>query len=185
MLSKLKYTGVSTENLLEIYRLFIRSKAEYRSALWHSGLTLEQENRIENIQKSSLKIILQEMFISYDIALEISGLSKLSERRQAHCVIFAKRCLRNPQTTKMFPLNPDAILNLRHTEKYKVNFAHTENYKKSAVPFCQRLLNQDCINQEQKKRIRREQQQARAKEQERAGRQEEQEDGRARRREGL
>ena len=94
------------------------------------------------------------MFISYDIALEISGLSKLSERRQAHCLTFAKRCLRNQQTARMFPLNPEALqnLNLRHTEKYKVNFSHTENYKKSAVPFCQRLLNQDCINQKQKER---------------------------------
>ena len=39
MLSKLKYTGVSIEDLLDIYKLFIRSKAEYMSALWHSGLT--------------------------------------------------------------------------------------------------------------------------------------------------
>ena len=59
MLSKLKYTGVSTEDLLDIYKLFIRSKAEYMSALWHSGLTQEEEQKIENIQKSSLKIILQ------------------------------------------------------------------------------------------------------------------------------
>jgi hypothetical protein len=174
MLSKLKYTGVSTENLLEIYRLFIRSKAEYMSALWHSGLTLEPENRIENIQKTSLKIILQEMFINYDVALEISGLSRLSQRRQAHCVTFAKRCLRNKQTAKMFPLNPDALLDLRHTEKYKVNFARTENYKSSAVPYCQRLLNKDNIDQKEKEQARREQQQDRAREQEKAGRQEEQ-----------
>ena len=82
----------------------------------------------------------------------------------------------------MFPLNPEALHNpnLRHTEKYKVNFSHTENYKKSAVPFCQRLLNQDCIDQEQKERTRREQQQASAREQERASRQEEHEEGRAR-----
>ena len=43
MLSKLKYTGVSIEDLLDIYKLFIRSKAEYMSALWHSGLTLEED----------------------------------------------------------------------------------------------------------------------------------------------
>ena len=108
MLSKWKYTRVLIEDLLEIYRLFIRSKAEYMSALWHSGLTQEEENKIKNIQKSSLKIILQDMFINYDIALEISGLSKLSVSRQAHCLSFAKRCLRNKQTAWMFPLNPVA-----------------------------------------------------------------------------
>ena len=178
MLSKLKYTGVSTEDLLEIYRLFIRSKAEYMSALWHSGLTQEQTNKIENIQKSSLKIILQEMYIDYDIALEISGLSRLSLRRQTHCLTFAKRCLRNKQTAQMFPLNPDALYDLRNTDKFQVNFAHTENYKNSAVPYCQRLLNQDAADQKEKE-------QARAREQEWAGRQEEQEEGRARRREGF
>ena len=85
----------------------------------------------------------------------------------------------------MFPLNPDALYDLRNTDKFQVNFAHTENYKKSAVPYCQRLLNQDAADQKEKEQARREQQQARAREQERAGRQEEQEEGRARRREGF
>ena len=124
------------------------------------------------------------MFINYDIALEISGLSKLSVRHQAHCLSFAKRCLRNKQTARMFPLNPVASLDLRHTEKFQVNFAHTENYKNSTVPYCQRLLNRDYIDQKEKEQARKEQQQARAREQERARRQEEQEEGRAMRREG-
>ena len=55
MLSKLKYTGVSIEDLLEIYKLFIHSKAEYMSALWHSRLTQEEENKIENIKKVKFK----------------------------------------------------------------------------------------------------------------------------------
>ena len=125
------------------------------------------------------------MYINYDIALEISGLSRLSLRRKNHCLIFAKRCLRNKKTAQMFPLNQDASYDTRHTEKFQVNFSHTENYKNSAVPYCQRLLNQDAADQKEKEQARREQQQARAREQERARRQEEQEEGRARRREGL
>ena len=35
------------------------------------------------------------------------------------------------------------MLDLRNTEKYAVNFARTENYQNSAVPYCQRLLNAD------------------------------------------
>ena len=146
-----KYTGVSIEDLLNIYKLFIRSKAEYMSALWHSGLTLEEDRKIENIQKSSLKIILQEMFIDYDTALEICALQKLSQRRLSHCLSFAKRCLKNKQTSTMFPINPDLPLPLRHPEKFQVNFAHTENYKNSTVPFCQRLLNKDFWEQERKR----------------------------------
>ena len=51
MLSKLKYTGVSTKDLLEIYSLFIRSRAEYMSVVWHSSLTLIEDKKIENIQR--------------------------------------------------------------------------------------------------------------------------------------
>ena len=142
MLSKLKYTGVSIEDMLNIYNLFIRSKAEYMSALWHIGLTQEEDQKIENIQKYSLKIILQEMFIDYDTALEICALQKLSQRRQSHCLSFVKG---------MFPLNPKVPLNLRYTEKYEVNFAHTKNYKNSTLPHCQCLLNRDYLDKEIKR----------------------------------
>ena len=65
MLSKLKYTGVSTIDMLEIYSLFIRSRAEYMSVVWHSSLTCIEEKKIENIQKTSLKIILGENYDNY------------------------------------------------------------------------------------------------------------------------
>ena len=41
MLTKLKYIGVSIEDLLDIYILHIRSVLEYCSVVWHSRLTLE------------------------------------------------------------------------------------------------------------------------------------------------
>ena len=43
----------------------------------------------------------------------------------------------------MFPLSHEHDQNVRNREKFKVNFAHTETYRQSAVPYCQRLLNQD------------------------------------------
>ena len=54
MLTKLKYVGFSIEDLLEIYCLFIRSTAEYCSAVFASSLTLEQEQKLTNIEKTSL-----------------------------------------------------------------------------------------------------------------------------------
>ena len=54
----------------------------------------------------------------------------------------------------MFPLNIQGPLNLRNTEKYVVNFARTENYRNSAVPYCQRLLNEDYRRTEDKARMR-------------------------------
>jgi hypothetical protein len=86
MLSKLRYVGVSTEDLLEIYTLFIRSRAEYLSVVWHSSLTAQQTNKIENIQKTNLKIILGDNFIDYPAALEMTALEELSIRRQKRCL---------------------------------------------------------------------------------------------------
>ena len=143
MLTKLKYVGVNTEDLLEIYTLFIRSRAEYVSVVWHSSLTVEQTNKIENIQKTSLKVILGQDYIDYPTALEWTGLLELSVRRQNRCLAFAKSSLKYPVGAKMFLPNPEHGQDIRNPERFKVNFAHTETYRRSAVPFCQRLLNQD------------------------------------------
>ena len=169
MLTKLKYVGVCTDDLLEIYRLFIRNKAEFMSVLWHSSLNSDQEKKIENIQKVCLKVVLQEMYINYEMALEITSFEKLSFRRNSRCLSFAKRCLSNKQTSGMFPLNPEFVQKpsyLRNTEKFQVNFAHTSNYQNSAVPHCQRLLNEDFQKEQEMRKDKEEMRRARARNQE-------------------
>ena len=143
MLTKLKYVGVSTEDLIEIYTLFIRSRAEYVSVVWHSSLTVDQTRKIENIQKTSLKIILGQDYIDYPTALEWCGLTELSVRRQNRCLAYAKTSLKYPVGQRMFPVNHQNDQNVRTREQFKVNFAHTEGYRQSAVPYCQPLLNED------------------------------------------
>ena len=56
----------------------------------------------------------------------------------------------------MFPLNQENHQDLRQPEKYTVNFASTENYRRSTVPFCQRLLNRAHKEEEERRRERRE-----------------------------
>ena len=144
IISKLKYVGVKTDDLLTIYKLFIRSLTEYCSVLFHSSLTLQQSNKIENIQKTCLKIILAENYISYTAALEMCDLTQLYDRREARCLKFSLRCLNHPQNSKLFPvtdIDPGHINSVRKREKFKVNKATTEQYRKSALPYCQRILN--------------------------------------------
>ena len=57
----------------------------------------------------------------------------------------------------MFPLAPESVHNIRHTEKYSVNFARTENYRNSAIPYCQRLLNEDYKQEEERRELARHQ----------------------------
>ena len=97
MIIKLNYAGVSKEDLLEIYVLFIRSITEYCSVAFHSSLTVEQNNKLEQIQKVCLKIIIGEMYVSYSAALEMSGLKLSSERRKDRCLDFAEKCSRHPK----------------------------------------------------------------------------------------
>ena len=143
MITKLKYVGVKIEDLIDIYILFIRSVTEYCSVAFHSSLTLEQSNKLETIQKTSLKVILGEMYISYSSALEMCGLESLYDRRQKRCIDNALKSVKNSRTRKMFPLNQiEHGPNIREKEIFKVNFARTEQYRKSAIPHCQRLLNE-------------------------------------------
>ena len=82
MLSKLKHVGTSTEDLIDIYVLFIRSCAKYCSVAFHSSLTKNQALDIERIQKTSLRIILSEMYVDYPIALEMCNLKPLFVMRE-------------------------------------------------------------------------------------------------------
>ena len=146
MLTKLKYVGACTEDLIDIYALFIRSCAEYCSVAFHSSLTQDQIRDIERIQKTSLKIILADKYVDYSSALEMCNLKPLFERREKKCLDFALRCVKHPKNSRIFPLNPNLTNKshgVRSRELFKVNFSRTENYKNSAIPYCQRLLNQN------------------------------------------
>ena len=145
MITKLKYAGVSTEDLIEIYILFIRSIAEYCSVAFHSSLTIENSAKLEQIQKTCLKVILGDMYISYSVALEMCGLKSLSDRRTDRCLKFAQKCVKHPKLSRLFPYRDDDGTNqhdIRNKEVFEVNFASTNTYKISAIPYCQRLLNE-------------------------------------------
>ena len=146
MLTKLKYVGVPTEDLLDIYILFIRSVTEYCAVVFHSSLTLQQSQKIEKIQKTSLKVILGDMYVSYAAALEMCGLDSLSDRREQRCLEFSLKSVKHPKNGRLFPLNPSTNQHfIRQKEVFQVNFAKTDEYKKSAIPYCQRLLNKHLL----------------------------------------
>ena len=142
MLTKVKYVGCSIEDLIVIYCLFIRSKPEYCSVTFHSTLTKKLSDKIEAIQKTCLKVILNENYVSYEAALEMCGLQTLHIRREHRSLQFALKCTKHKTNKKIFPLNPSTDTHLmRHREKFKVNRSRTEVYKNSAVPYLQRRLN--------------------------------------------
>ena len=142
LLSKLKYGGVHTEDLITIYSLHIRSVTEYCSTTFHSSLSQRLSNKLEAIQKTCLWVILGEMFIDYNSALEMCALKSLYKRREDRSLSFAIKCTKHETNKSMFPLNPSQDTHtVRHREKYLVNKSHTAKYMKSTIPYLQRRLN--------------------------------------------
>ena len=130
------------EELKNIYILFIRSILEQSCVLWHSSLTLEDSNNLERVQKSSLRIILQEDYEDYEKSLQQVNLQSLYERRISLCENFATNTARHERLHTLFPHNYNNPLSkTRNPEKYHVNMALTERYKSSSIPYMQRLLN--------------------------------------------
>ena len=144
MLTKLKYSGASIEDLLHIYKQFVRGKLEYSSVVWHSSLTEKQSKSLERCQSVALKIILNESYVSYDAACEMTGLEKLYDRRSSRCLDFGLKSVKHPQNSRFFPQNvlDENQVNLRNREPFHVNFARTSQYKNSAIPYIQRRLNE-------------------------------------------
>ena len=89
-----------------------------------------------------MKIILQENYIEYEEALNQLDLEKLYERREQLCLKFALKCIKNPKTQNMFPVNKNSQnIPIREREKYQVQFARTARLQNSAIIHMQNMLN--------------------------------------------
>ena len=124
MLTKLKYVGVNTEDLIDIYVLYIRSITEYCSVAFHSSLTIEQSNKLERIQKVCLRVILGEMHVNYDAAMEMCGLDTLFSRRVKKCLSFSLKSVKHQRNNRLFPLNKQTYgQDCKPREMFHVNWA--------------------------------------------------------------
>ena len=61
---------------------------------------------------------------------------------------FAKNSLKYPVGQALFPENHEHAQNVKTQERFVVNFANTESFKRSAVPYCQNLMNADLKTRE-------------------------------------
>ena len=129
-------------DLKRIYILQVRSKLEQSAVLWHSGITKECSHKLERVQKSALKLILGSAYTNYSDALSVMKLQSLEKRRESLCLKFAKKCLKVEKFKSMFPKkNTLHTMQKRYSDRFKVKDTFTERYKRSAIPYMQKLLN--------------------------------------------
>ena len=85
----------------------------------------------------------------------MTGLQTLHERREERCLNFSLKCIKHSENSRFFPLNPsiENDMDVRERENFHVNFARTEDYKQSAIPHCQRLLNSYFENKQLPKNV--------------------------------
>ena len=134
---------VFEEDLIHLYKQIVRKKLEFSFVVWHSSLTAKQSKSLERCQAVALKKTLNESFVSYEAACEMSGFEKLSTRRSNRCLDFGLKSLRHSQNSCISPLNAGTENQpvVRNREPYIVNFARTAQYKNSAIPYIQRSFN--------------------------------------------
>ena len=107
MLNKLKQFGFNENELLTAWKVMVRPVMEYAAPLWHSGLSSGDTQKLENLQKRALAIVLGTVYIdnrryfkvhnigvNNKTALEHCNLESLEDRRvKTHIEI----CIRNSQ----------------------------------------------------------------------------------------
>ena len=130
------------QDLIVIYKMYIRSKLEQSASVWHSSLSKCNENDLERVQKSALKVILKDKYSDYKNALKNLNIESLCERRELLCLKFAKKGLKLENFKRMFPIQvSNHLMDKRVSNKLKVNSAKTERYFRSSIPYMQRKLN--------------------------------------------
>ena len=136
----------NNQDLVYLYKTFIRSVLEYSAVVWHSSLSQKNISDIERVQKSALKVILKENYKDYDSALTQLHLESLAKRREFLCLRFAKKSLKLENFKKMFPLNKKLhSMKQRKQRAFHVNHANSKRYAKSSIPYMQHLLNQEHV----------------------------------------
>ena len=89
-------------------------------------------------------MVFKEKFKNYENTQIILNLYSLEQRRNLLYLKFAKNGLKNKNLNDLFPTNnKEHKMNTRSNEKFKVQFANTERFKKSSIITMQKMLNED------------------------------------------
>ena len=142
ILRRLKMHGAGPDDLLDVYQKQVRSVLELAVPAWHPGLTQSDALDIERVQKAALHIILGADYHSYSSVLKVTNLKSLSSRREALCLNFGKKNIKNEKYRKWFKMKT----NFRTTRQSKQPLcdvvARTTRFKNSPISYLTRLLNQ-------------------------------------------
>ena len=137
----LKCSGVQLGDLVRCYCTFVRHLLEYAAPVWHPGLTIQQSDVLEQVQRQVLRVLLP--VSSYIEARHISGLPTLSERRTKLCLNFASGLAESTDFSNWLPLRRGKCYhhNLRNKNKLSTMPTKSGRFSSSPIMFFIKLLN--------------------------------------------
>ena len=137
LLKIIKSYGASTDDMKRFYVAVIRPTLEYGAQVWNGGITKDQSNEIERIQKRALKIIYKED--DYDKVLRIAKIESLEKRRDRMCIELIKEM--SKPNHKLHSLLPKKICEVRkrttrlNNQMYYNFMGKTERFKSSPISY--------------------------------------------------
>ena len=138
-----KFTN-SKEDLKSIYVTYVRSVIEQSAVVWHSSLSMKNMKDLERVQKAAVRVIMGKEYSTYKEGLKNLNLNNLKLRRKNLCLSFAKKCIKNEKVKNMFPLRKVIHgMKKRKSRKFQNVKTCTNRYKKSAIPYMAKLLNDE------------------------------------------
>lgn len=90
-LHHLQRFGLQDPEMVSIYTGYVRPVLEYAITVCHSSLTVNQDKRLERVQRRACRIILGQRYSEYSTAIRTLGLCTLKERQTQICLDFGRR----------------------------------------------------------------------------------------------
>ena len=139
----LKKSGMDQSGLLNIYKMIVRSAAEYCSVVYHSLIPKYLADGLERAQKQAMKIVFGRG-MDYARILEDGVLETLEERREKSCLRFAMKARSSARFgNKWFPVNNVERVARHGTRRiYKEKRYRTDRDRNNPMQYMLRLLNE-------------------------------------------
>ena len=110
--------------------------------VFHSGLTQRQSKNIEMVQKKALKIILGNSYHNYEVACMLMSAEPLSDRRDAQCLKFIQKAVKNGLHSDIFKLAQNSRTTRNNKKKLVEYTCNTKRFYNSPLVYLSRLYNQ-------------------------------------------
>ena len=144
-LRRMKALGVDIPTLTQFWKAEGRVHLEAQAPLWHSSISIAQSRSLARAQRVAMAAITGQWHPSHSEQLLELALEPLDTRRTRLCRRFAERTATRSRHQDMFPLAAAGLtVTTRKTGRrlYREPLFRTASYRRSAVPYLTRLLNQ-------------------------------------------